>query len=299
MYKTIIDTTIPELKFFKRGKVRDMYDLGKELLIVSTDRISAFDCVLSEGVPLKGVVLNELSAFWFDRTKHIVSNHMVSIDPEVFPCQLSSHSREQLEKRSMLAKKTKPIAVECVVRGYLSGSAYKEYTETGKVAGVKLCSGLRESDCLPNPLFTPATKSSEGHDTNITFGQMQDTLGEEISQTLKEVSLRVYRYASSYLDSRGFILADTKFEFGFLNGNIVLIDEVVTPDSSRLWPKETYAPGVHQESFDKQFVRDYLEKVIWNKLPPPPPLPAEIVRKTSKIYREACYRITGKAIPDS
>jgi len=270
MEKVITKTNLPGLKLLKRGKVRDIYDFGDKLLIVSTDRISAFDCVLEEGIPLKGKVLNQLSSFWFKKTEHIIENHMISTNLEDFPPEVLSF-KDILQGRAMLVKKTEPIKLECVVRGYLSGSAYREYKKTGKVAKITLPENLRESDPLPYPIFTPAIKAEEGHDVNISFDEMKKILGEKLSQNLKDISLEIYKFAAEFLDSRGFILADTKFEFGMLDGKILLIDEVLTPDSSRFWSKESYTPGKPQESFDKQFVRDYLDSLNWNKLPPPQP----------------------------
>ncbi|MCD6406737.1 phosphoribosylaminoimidazolesuccinocarboxamide synthase [Candidatus Aerophobetes bacterium] len=297
MEKVITKTNLPGLKLLKRGKVRDIYDFGDKLLIVSTDRISAFDCVLEEGIPLKGKVLNQLSSFWFKKTEHIIENHMISTNLEDFPLEVLSF-KDILRERAMLVKKTEPIKLECVVRGYLSGSAYREYKKTGKVAKITLPENLRESDPLPYPIFTPAIKAEEGHDVNISFDEMKKILGEKLSQNLKDISLEVYKFAAEFLDSRGFILADTKFEFGMLDGKILLIDEVLTPDSSRFWSKESYTPGKPQESFDKQFVRDYLDSLNWNKLPPPPPLPPDVIQKTSQIYQKAYQKITGKSILD-
>ena len=297
MEKVITKTNLPGLKLLKRGKVRDIYDFGDKLLIVSTDRISAFDCVLEEGIPLKGKVLNQLSSFWFKKTEHIIENHMISTNLEDFPPEVLSF-KDILQGRAMLVKKTEPIKLECVVRGYLSGSAYREYKKTGKVAKITLPENLRESDPLPYPIFTPAIKAEEGHDVNISFDEMKKILGEKLSQNLKDISLEIYKFAVEFLDSRGFILADTKFEFGMLDGKILLIDEVLTPDSSRFWSKESYTPGKPQESFDKQFVRDYLDSLNWNKLPPPPPLPPDVIQKTSQIYQKAYQKITGKSILD-
>lgn len=297
MKKTLTKTDLKGIKLFKRGKVRDIYEINGKLLIVSTDRISAFDCVLSEGIPLKGKILNQLSAFWFEKTKHLIPNHTITTDPENFPSPLPTF-KDLIRGRAMLVKKTKPIGIECVVRGYLSGSAYKQYRKTGTVAEINLPPGLRESDALPHPLFTPAIKSSEGHDVNISFNNMKNMVGKKISHSLKKISLEIYQHAAGVLNSRGFILADTKFEFGILNDDILLIDEVITPDSSRFWLKKNYTSGAHQESFDKQFVRDYLEKLSWNKLPPPPPLPVGIINKTSKIYQETYRKITGESISE-
>ena len=297
MEKVITKTNLPGLKLLKRGKVRDIYDFGDKLLIVSTDRISAFDCVLEEGIPLKGKVLNQLSSFWFKKTEHIIENHMISTNLEDFPPEVLSF-KDILQGRAMLVKKTEPIKLECVVRGYLSGSAYREYKKTGKVAKITLPENLRESDPLSYPIFTPAIKAEEGHDVNISFDEMKKILGEKLSQNLKDISLEIYKFAAEFLDLRGFILADTKFEFGMLDGKILLIDEVLTPDSSRFWSKESYTPGKPQESFDKQFVRDYLDSLNWNKLPPPPPLPPDVIQKTSQIYQKAYQKITGKSILD-
>ncbi|HDN85286.1 MAG TPA: phosphoribosylaminoimidazolesuccinocarboxamide synthase [Candidatus Aerophobetes bacterium] len=295
MKEVILKTDLPGIKLFKRGKVRDLYDLGDKLLIVCTDRISVFDCVLSEGIPLKGKILNQLSAFWFKKTENLISNHMISTDIKDFPSQVLPF-KSLLEGRAMLVKKTRPIGVECVVRGYLSGSAYREYKEKGSVAEIPLPAGLKESDPLPSVIFTPAIKSSQGHDINISFKKMQEMVGKKLSETIKQISLKIYEYVSQFLDSRGFILADTKMEFGMLDGEILLIDELITPDSSRFWLKEKYIPGKHQDSFDKQFVRDYFETLKWGKNPPPPPLPPDIIEKTSKIYQDTYRRITGKNI---
>jgi len=295
MEKVILQTNLPGVSVFKKGKVRDLYDFGDKILIICTDRISAFDCVLLEGIPLKGAVLNQLSRFWFEKTKDLVPNHMISTDLKDLP-SLPSSFEDTFKGRVMLVKKTEPIKIECVVRGYLAGSAFKEYKKTGCVAGYSLPSGLRESDPLPSPIFTPATKSTKGHDINISFKEMETLIGKKIAENLRKISLKIYEFAANFLDSRGFILADTKMEFGILDGKIVLIDELITPDSSRFWLKETYTPGKHQESFDKQYVRDYLEKIGWDKNPPPPSLPPEVIRKTSQIYQEVYKRITGEDI---
>jgi len=298
MKNVITETNLSGVRFLKRGKVRDIYDFGENLLIISTDRISAFDCVLPEGIPLKGKILNQLSAFWFKKTNHIIPNHMITINIEDFPSDLSPF-KKILKGRAMFVKKSSPISFECVVRGYLSGSAYREYKKNGQVAKISLPQGLKKNDPLPYPIFTPAIKSREGHDINISFDEMERMIGKELALFLKETSLKIYNFAASFLDSRGFILADTKFEFGRLNDEIIIIDELLTPDSSRFWLKEDYIPGKDQESFDKQFVRDYLEKLNWNKLPPPPSLPPDIVQKTSEIYQKAFQKITGKSIFDT
>lgn len=298
MQEVILRTNLSELSMFKRGKVRDLYELGDKILIVCTDRISAFDCVLSEGIPLKGIILNQLSEFWFEKTKNFIPNHMISTDLKDFPSKVSSFNH-LLKGRAMLVEKSEPIKIECVVRGYLAGSAYREYKEKGSIIGHSLPSGLKEGDALPSPLFTPATKSTEGHDINISFEKMQEMLGEDIARKLRDMSLKIYKFASEYLNSCGFILVDTKMEFGMVDGNIILIDELLTPDSSRFWLKEKYEPGKQQESFDKQYVRDYLEKLHWDKNPPPPPLPREVIEKTSKLYQETYRKITGKDIRDT
>jgi len=281
--ETLRLTRIYEYELFKRGKVRDVYDLEDKLLIISTDRISCFDVVLPTCIPFKGKVLTQLSLFWFEFTKDIVPNHFITAKIDDFPSDLHKY-KDILEGRSMLVKKAKPIPVECVVRGYLSGSAWKEYQKTQSICGIKLPKGLREADKLPEAIFTPATKEEVGHDMNVTEKFVEEELGKEITQKLKEISLAIYNKASIYAESKGIIIADTKFEFGIYEGEIILIDEVLTPDSSRFWPKEGYKPGGPQPSFDKQFVRDYLESISWDKNPPAPELPEEIVKKTSEKY---------------
>lgn len=283
-----------DLPLFAKGKVREVYDLGDKLLMVTSDRISAFDFVLPTLVPDKGKVLNQISAFWFRKLEGIVPNHMVSTDVDSFPPALKKH-RDALAGRVMLVKKTQKILIECVVRGYLAGSGWKEYRESESVCGVRLPKGLRESERLPEPIFTPATKEEGGkHDINISFEEMSRRVGERLASQLKELSLRLYTEAYRYAETRGFVIADTKFEFGILNSKPMLIDEIFTPDSSRFWDKTHYAPGTHQEAFDKQFVRDYLEKIQWNKQPPVPPLPGEIVQKTRSKYVDAFERLTGQ-----
>ncbi len=272
-----------------------MYRLGDRMLIVATDRISAFDYILGTGIPDKGRVLTQMSLFWFDFLNKLTPNHLITADVNAYPPELQAY-RDQLEGRSMLVHRAEMIDIECVARGYLSGSGWKEYKADGKVCGIKLPAGLRESDKLPEPIFTPSTKATTGHDENISFAEMQKIAGPDISRQLRDLSLRVYQKAADYALERGIIIADTKFEFGRSQGGLVLADEVLTPDSSRFWPAESYAPGRAQESFDKQYVRDYLEEIKWNKQPPAPALPDEVVRKTSEKYREAYRRLTGREL---
>lgn len=269
-----------------------MYDLGDRLLMVASDRISAFDVVMREPVPGKGLVLTALSEFWFRATAHLVPNHMLSSDMADLPSELQRHAA-LLEGRSLLVRKATRVDMECVVRGYLAGSAWAEYRRQGTMAGEPLPPGLVESQRLPEPLFTPATKAESGHDENISVARMQELAGSELTEQLRRYSLQLYGFAENYARSRGIILADTKFEFGLLDGRLILIDEALTPDSSRFWPADTYQPGQPQPSFDKQFLRDYLEHSGWNKEPPPPPLPPEIVQKTAEKYREAYVRLVG------
>ncbi len=290
----LLQTDFPEIELYASGKVRDLYRVGSEyLLFVATDRISAFDYVLASGIPFKGTVLTQLSLFWFDFLKDVVSNHLVTADVSSYPKELHAHA-EELRGRSMLVVRADMVPVECVVRGYISGSAWKEYKQSGSVCGIKLPAGMRESDKLPEPIFTPSTKATTGHDENISFAEMEKIAGPDISRQLRDLSLRVYQEAADYALARGIIIADTKFEFGRSHGGLVLADEVLTPDSSRFWPAEKYTPGKAQESFDKQYVRDYLEEIKWNKQPPAPPLPDNVVRKTSEKYLEAYRRLTGR-----
>jgi phosphoribosylaminoimidazole-succinocarboxamide synthase len=276
--------------------VRDIYELGDQLLLVATDRISAFDYVLASGIPDKGKVLTQLSAFWFDQTAAIVPNHLVTIDVTKFPTQFRADAAT-LAGRSMLVRKTNPIPIECVARGYLSGSGWKDYVATGAVCGVPLPKGLRESDRLPEPIFTPATKATSGHDVNISEAEAGRIIGESLVATLRALTLKLYAFGASHAEARGIILADTKFEFGLTeDGSVMLIDEAMTPDSSRYWPRDQYAPGGPQPSFDKQFVRDYLEQIKWNKQPPVPSLPGDVVMRTRDKYLEAYRRLTGKDI---
>lgn len=276
-------TNLPDLNLFKRGKVRDVYDLGDKLLIISTDRISCFDVVLPTSIPRKGEVLTKLSTFWFRWTKDIITNHLITANIEEFPEQLLTY-KQILNNRSMLVKKAESIPVECAVRGYLAGSGWKEYQQSQSICGIKLPEGLKESDRLPEPIFTPATKEDIGHDINVSQEYIEKKIGKDTATKLKDISITLYKKASEYAENRGIIIADTKFEFGFYKGEIILIDELFTPDSSRFWPKDEYSAGRNQTSFDKQFVRDYLEGLNWDKTPPAPELPAEIVDKTSEKY---------------
>ena len=289
------DIELPGIPVFKKGKVRNVFDLGDRLLIVATDRISAFDFVLSSLIPYKGQVLTQLSRFWFDYTFLVCRNHMISTEISDFPAELHQ-SADLLYKRSMLVKKARVIPIECVVRGYLSGSGWKEYQETGKVCGIKLPKGLQESSRLDEPIFTPSTKADVGHDENITFKEMEKMVGSELSDKIRKISLELYQKASLYAISKGIIIADTKFEFGLdENEELMLVDELFTPDSSRFWPLATYSPGKSQPSLDKQYVRDYLLSTGWDrKTPPPPPLPPEVIEQTSQRYLEIYRLLTGK-----
>jgi len=287
----------PDLRKYASGKVRDIYEVGEDrLLLIASDRISAFDYVLATGIPQKGRVLTQLSLFWFDFLKPIVPNHLVTADVRQYPPELQKYSA-QLRGRSMLVVRADMIGVECVVRGYLSGSGWKEYKASGAVCGIKLPSGLRESDKLPEPIFTPAIKATSGHDENISFEHMVSLVGQELSERLRDLSIKVYQTAADYAEGRGIIIADTKFEFGHAPAGLVLADEVLTPDSSRFWPKDKYQPGGPQDSFDKQYVRDYLEAIKWNKQPPAPVLPPEVAARTSEKYIEAYTRLTGHPLP--
>ncbi len=289
--KTVYKTNFPDLNLVHSGKVRDIYDLGEYLLFVATDRISAFDVIMDTPISGKGTILSKISAFWFEKTKHIVANHFVTNNIEEYPEQCRKYG-EELAGRSMLVKKCKPLPIEAVVRGYVAGSGWKEYKANKTICGIKLPDGLIEFDKLPEPIFTPATKEEEGHDENINFDKMAEIVGLETAQKVRSIALELYRFGSEYLDKRGLILADTKYEFGYTpEGTIILIDEVMTPDSSRFWLKERYAPGQPQYNFDKQALRDYLESIPWNKQYPPPPLPDEIVQITIEKYNEAYRRI--------
>lgn len=289
----IVMTNLRSVPLLKRGKVRDIYKVNGALLLVATDRISAFDVVLPTPIPDKGFILTQLSVFWFERTRHIIPNHLITASVDEFPDELQSE-REVLEGRSVLVKLAEPLPIESVVRGYIAGSAWKEYAATGEVCGIKLPSGLKMCQKLPEPIFTPATKALVGHDENIAFEQVVDMVGREIAERVREISLQIYSFASRYAEERGIIIADTKFEFGLVDGKLMLIDELLTPDSSRFWDMETYEPGKPQESFDKQFVRDYLESINWNKQPPAPALPEDVVEKTRQRYWEAYRRLCGE-----
>jgi phosphoribosylaminoimidazole-succinocarboxamide synthase len=289
----LLSTDFKDLKLFRRGKVRDVYDLKDKLLIVSTDRISCFDVVLPSGIPNKGRVLTALSCFWFDMIKPIVAHHLITADVNKYPEELQKHKKE-LAGRSMLVLKTKPLKVECVVRGYLSGSGWKEYQKSQSVCGIKLPAGLKESDKLPEIIFTPSTKEDKGHDVNVDQKYVEMQLGKDTADKIAQLSIKIYSEAADYALKHGIIIADTKFEFGVYNDEIILIDEVLTPDSSRFWPKDEYVPGKPQPSFDKQFVRDYLETLDWDKTPPGPKLPQDIIEKTSVKYIDAYKKLTGK-----
>ena len=292
----ILNTEFKDLKLMSRGKVRDMYDCGDTLLIVATDRISAFDVVLPDGIPCKGAVLSQMSAYWFAALSDVIDNHLLSADPAAFPPQCRAHVRT-LQGRAMLVKKAKPLPVECVVRGYLAGSGWTEYQRSGSICGIPIAKGLQESSRLEEPIFTPTTKAEQGtHDENITMEKVEELIGRDLARRVKEVSLRLYAKGSEMARRKGIIICDTKFEFGLFNGNLILIDEALTPDSSRFWPEDEYQPGRPQRSFDKQFVRDYLLTLTWDKKPPAPRLPADIIGKTSERYQEAYRRITGKEL---
>ncbi len=291
MTTTIYQSELPYLKLLFRGKVRDIYDLGDELLLVATDRLSAFDVVFPNPIPGKGEILTQVSLFWFEKLKHVIRNH---ISPRPLSEVLKPQDLPLYEKRSMLVRKTKPLAIESITRGYLAGSGWVDYQKNGKVCGIELPAGLQESQILPKPIFTPSTKAPQGeHDENISYEQACDIVGNDVAQKVRDVSIRLYSEGREYAESRGLILADTKFEFGFLNGELILIDEVLTPDSSRYWPRDQYQVGMSPPSFDKQFVRDYLIKIGWNKKPPAPELPKDIVEKTSEKYHEALRRLKG------
>ncbi len=290
MASVIAETNFPGLKLRGRGKVRDLYEVGDKLLIVATDRLSAFDVILPTPIPDKGRVLTQLSLFWFQKLADIVANHVISATD--FPGELAPFA-DSLRGRAMLVRRTNPVPVECVVRGYLSGSGWKDYQQTGTVCRILLPSGLRESEPLPQPIFTPATKATSGHDENISFDEMADRIGQPLAEKLRALSLDIYRRAADYAAARGIIIADTKLEFGLSGGEIIWIDEALTPDSSRFWPADRYAPGQAQPSFDKQYVRDYLQRIGWNKQPPAPELPPDVVAGTRGKYREAYERLTG------
>ena len=289
----LLHTDFQDLGTRTSGKVRDVYTLNdKQLLFVASDRISAFDYILATGIPHKGRVLTQISLFWFDYLADIVPNHLITADVDKYPAAASKYA-DQLRGRSMLVRRAEMFPVECVVRGYISGSAWKEYKATGKVSGIALPSGLKESEAFPEPIFTPSTKATTGHDENISFDQMCEIVGVETASHLRDLTLRIYKKAAAYARQRGIIIADTKFEFGRTDHGITLADEVLTPDSSRFWPADKYAPGRAQDSYDKQYVRDYLEQIHWNKQPPAPALPPEVARRTSEKYLEAYFQLTG------
>jgi phosphoribosylaminoimidazole-succinocarboxamide synthase len=292
----LLESDLPGVECIARGKVRDVYAVDRDrLLIVATDRISAFDYILQTGIPDKGRVLTQLSVFWFEFLKEVTPTHFITADVSQYPEVLRPFAA-QLEGRSMLVRRARMVDIECVARGYLSGSGWKEYREAGTVCGIALPGGLRESDRLPEPIFTPATKAQTGHDENIPFERAAEIAGPELAARLRDLTLKIYRRAAEYAATRGIIIADTKFEFGFAGGELVLADEVLTPDSSRFWPADTWRPGGPQPSYDKQYVRDYLESIRWNKQPPAPPLPAEVARRTSEKYREAYRALTGASL---
>ncbi len=292
----LLHTEFPDLQLHASGKVRDVYRLDSDrLLFVATDRISAFDYILATGIPNKGKVLNQISLFWFDFLKDVVPNHLLTADVKQYPAEIQKYA-DRLRGRSMVVMSADMFPVECVVRGYISGSAWKEYKATGKVCGIDLPKGLRESDQFPEPIFTPSTKATSGHDENIPFSEMVRLVGEELAEQLRDLTLKVYKKAADYAKTRGIIIADTKFEFGRTARGITLADEVLTPDSSRFWPADKYEPGRAQDSYDKQYVRDYLEQIRWNKQPPAPALPPEVARKTSEKYLEAYQQLTGRRL---
>jgi phosphoribosylaminoimidazole-succinocarboxamide synthase len=294
----VLKTEFSDLKLLNRGKVRDLYDLGDTLLMISTDRISAFDVILPNGIPFKGKVLTKLTDFWFSHITDITPHHLISTNVEDFPSECKKYA-DILAGRSMLVKKAKPLPVECIVRGYISGSGWKDYQQTEAISGVSLPSGLTESSPLEEPIFTPSTKAEVGiHDENISFEQVCGVIGKETAERIRDLSIKIYKRAKEIAETRGIIIADTKMEFGTADGEIILIDELLTPDSSRFWPKESYEPGRPQMSFDKQFVRDYLNSLDWDKTPPPPTLPEDIIKKTTERYIEAYTRLTGENSPE-
>lgn len=291
----VYQTNFSTLKFLKRGKVRDMYDLGDYFLIVATDRLSAFDVVMPQPIPYKGKVLNQISNYWFDAMKRMIPNHIVATDVGDFPKACQPYN-DQLKGRSVVVKKAKPLTVECIVRGYLAGSGWNEYTQSRTVCGMKLPDGLLESSKLPEPMFTPSTKADVGHDENISFERAASMIGREVAEKVRDISIAIYKKACEMAEARGIIIADTKMEFGFLGDDLILIDELLTPDSSRFWPRAKYQAGRSQESFDKQYVRDYLLSMNFNKRPPGPMMPEEVIQKTSELYREALKLLTGKDV---
>ena len=292
----ILNTNFPNLKLFAKGKVRDIYDLGNYLLLVSSDRISAFDVIMDQGIPYKGMVLTKISEFWFNFTKDIIPNHFISADVAKFPKECQEYA-QTLQGRSMLIKKAKVVPIECIVRGYITGSGWKDYQNTGEISGIKLPQGLKESEKFPEPLFTPSTKAEIGeHDENISAEQAMQLTDRDTFNKVKEATLNIYKKASDYALTKGIIIADTKFEFGKIDDEVILVDEVLTPDSSRFWPKDKYEVGKGQESYDKQFVRDYLISINFNRQPPPPPLPKDIISKTSEKYLDIYKKLTGQSL---
>lgn len=295
MKTPISETDFPELKLLKRGKVRDVYDLGEYLLMVVSDRISAFDVVMPDPIPDKGVILTQISLFWFDVVKPLIQNHVVARDVDQYPdsCRLYA---DALQNRSMLVKKAQPLPIECIVRGYISGSGWKEYTETGSICGIQLPEGLKESQKLPEPIFTPSTKAEHGeHDINIDFEQAAKLVGKTRAEKIRQLSVDIYKKGAELADQKGIIIADTKFEFGLVDDDVILIDEILTPDSSRFWPKETYSPGGSQKSYDKQYLRDYLNSLDWDKKAPGPSLPQDVISNTRQKYIDALTQLTGSS----
>jgi phosphoribosylaminoimidazole-succinocarboxamide synthase len=295
MKTPISETDFPELKLLKRGKVRDVYDLGEYLLMVVSDRISAFDVVMPDPIPDKGVILTQISLFWFDVVKPLIQNHVVARDVDQYPesCRLYA---DALQNRSMLVKKAQPLPIECIVRGYISGSGWKEYTETGSICGIQLPEGLKESQKLPEPIFTPSTKAEHGeHDINIDFEQAARLVGKTRTEKIRQLSVAIYKKGAELADQKGIIIADTKFEFGLVDDDVILIDEILTPDSSRFWPKETYSPGGSQKSYDKQYLRDYLNSLDWDKRAPGPSLPQDVISNTRQKYIDALTQLTGSS----
>ncbi len=294
----LVESHFDDLKLLKRGKVRDIYEIDDSLLIVATDRISAFDVVMDDPIPDKGKILTQMSLFWFEKIRHIVDNHIKAHEPEQYPQQCQKYA-DQLKGRSMLVKKAETLPIECIVRGYITGSGWKEYLEKGSVCGIELPKGLKESEQLPEPIFTPSTKAEGGlHDENISFDRASEIVGREVAERVRDLSLQIYEFGREYAAKRGIVIADTKFEFGIHEGKLIIIDEVLTPDSSRFWPADEYEPGRSQKSFDKQFLRDYLLEIKWPKKPPPPELPPEIVKKTRERYLEALNLLTGFKLED-
>jgi phosphoribosylaminoimidazole-succinocarboxamide synthase len=295
LHSVLLESSLPELELVARGKVRDIYSLGDRLLIVTTDRISAFDYILATGIPDKGRVLNQMTLFWLDYLRPLVANHLITADVREYPAELQRY-RNQIDQRSVIVRRADMVQVECVARGYLSGSGWKDYQRTGAVCGIALPPGLKESDALPEPIFTPAAKAHSGHDENISYEQTANLIGADLAARLRDLTLGIYRRASAYAREHGIIIADTKFEFGFVDGELILADEVLTPDSSRFWPADQWKPGGPQPSYDKQYVRDYLESIHWNKQPPARALPADVAARTSAKYKQAYLELTGEPL---